>query len=376
MIKKICVVCGKEFFAKAEHAKYCSSACRESSRWDSSLEEIQEKASKDKKRAVELYDTTHTTSEISKITGRSVSFVYHAWREAGLPKRPTPLQRQVKKLREKNLCCSEIADSLGKPTKTIMQAAIAIGMPFSENEKQKSKRIGWDKQKRLKKTEQILEQELFEYCGDKFSYVSGYDGSDGKITIKCNDCGEVFERSWITIRHHKNIICPSCKEQEKKKREEELKKEQERIKQERADRRAARLKEREQKRLALIREVTCAVCGKTFTTTRRNVVCCSPECSRKNAYRRKDRRITRDKRIDKGITAMALYKRDRGVCWICGEKCDPDDYIVRNGTIICGNDYPSVDHVIPICEGGTDSWDNVKLAHRGCNSVRYWRDHA
>ena len=53
--------------------------------------------------------------------------------------------------------------------------------------------------------------------------------------------------------------------------------------------------------------------------------------------------------------------------------CDLNDYVVTDNTIICGDYYPSVDHVVAVCDGGEDSWDNVRLAHRICNSMRYYK---
>ena len=89
----------------------------------------------------------------------------------------------------------------------------------------------------------------------------------------------------------------------------------------------------------------------------------------------KQREIARRTRIaeqmvDNDITLEGLYKRDKGVCHICGGKCDYEDYVVSDQAIICGDWYPSIDHVIPLSKGGEHSWDNVKLAHRICNSKK------
>lgn len=63
-----------------------------------------------------------------------------------------------------------------------------------------------------------------------------------------------------------------------------------------------------------------------------------------------------------------LYDRDAGVCYICGGLCDWEDKQAVNGVWIYGNNYPSRDHVIPKSKGGENSWDNLRLAHRLCNS--------
>ena len=49
-------------------------------------------------------------------------------------------------------------------------------------------------------------------------------------------------------------------------------------------------------------------------------------------------------------------------------------YINENGVIICGNNYPSIEHIKPAALGGSHTWDNVKLAHRRCNSLKGVKD--
>ena len=88
---------------------------------------------------------------------------------------------------------------------------------------------------------------------------------------------------------------------------------------------------------------------------------------RDRAYvRRKHRILSRphDKGSD-GIRWRDIAKRNGGdlTCWICGCKCMPGS---------SSHDMlPSVDHVIPIYAGGTDTFDNVRIAHVGCNRDRY-----
>lgn len=74
--------------------------------------------------------------------------------------------------------------------------------------------------------------------------------------------------------------------------------------------------------------------------------------------------------VDKDITVPSLFKRDGGVCYLCGKPCRMDDFIVKDGTIICGDWYPSIDHVVPLARGGLHAWENVRLAHRICNSMK------
>lgn len=97
----------------------------------------------------------------------------------------------------------------------------------------------------------------------------------------------------------------------------------------------------------------------------RQRVVCSDECGRRLANRRKDKRIAKDKMIDKDITLGKLYERDNGICHLCGGLCDWNDEPNH-----IDSKYPSIDHLIPIANGGEHSWDNVKLAHWYCNTLR------
>lgn len=110
---------------------------------------------------------------------------------------------------------------------------------------------------------------------------------------------------------------------------------------------------------------TCVVCGKTFETYNPMQKTCCKQCGRKLANARKQKRIPEKQIIDKDITLEALYRRDSGVCYLCGGKCDWNDKDVERN--IVGRMYPSIDHIVPVSRGGLHSWDNVRLAHFGCN---------
>jgi len=112
----------------------------------------------------------------------------------------------------------------------------------------------------------------------------------------------------------------------------------------------------------------CAVCGEMFITLNKKQKTCSKECGKRYNYARKQRRVAKDKLIDKDITLEALYRRDSGVCYLCGGMCDWNDRDAEHNK--CGATYPSIDHVIPLAKGGTHAWDNVRLAHLGCNMAK------
>lgn len=87
----------------------------------------------------------------------------------------------------------------------------------------------------------------------------------------------------------------------------------------------------------------------------------------RNQDRRRDydnaRRITKRTGSPSAVVDRAMiYERDCYICWICGDVCDPDhaDWKWR----------PSFDHVLALSEGGQHAEDNIRTAHRSCNSRR------
>lgn len=206
-----------------------------------------------------------------------------------------------------------------------------------------------------------------------FEYVGGYTGTDGYADIRCKTCGEIIKRSWVTIRHGK-ATCDICEARriEKAKQERETKRiaaaeEKERIRKEKAAEKQRLAEERERNK----QERICSVCGQVFKTNRLNQLCCSPECSKRRQYKTHDKRLSKYGQKSNGITLAKLYRRDRGICYICGRTCDLNDKITdERGTVICGDTYPSIEHVIPLSLGGPNTWDNVRLACRGCNTAK------
>lgn len=113
-------------------------------------------------------------------------------------------------------------------------------------------------------------------------------------------------------------------------------------------------------------ERVCIVCGNHFFDYKQNRVTCSAECARQRRINPRYKGIT----VDRGITLAEVVKRDNQICQLCGGMIDWNDYVIKNGAKICGNAYPSIDHIVPISRGGVHAWGNVQLAHRGCNSSK------
>lgn len=121
----------------------------------------------------------------------------------------------------------------------------------------------------------------------------------------------------------------------------------------------------------------CPGCGKMVITTQKNKKYCSARCGKK--YRgkgriyilREEERVKTAVENDKTVNLRVLIKRDKNTCTICGCQCDLYDYTVTaSGAIICGDKYPSIDHIYPLSKGGSNTWDNVQLACRKCNMTK------
>lgn len=115
------------------------------------------------------------------------------------------------------------------------------------------------------------------------------------------------------------------------------------------------------------RETTkiCVICNKEFKTKRPGKQTDSRKCSMilKN-MRRADQhhvRKTREKRaFVKRVNRLSIYKRDGWICQLCHKKVDP----------LLGHPHPlsaSIDHILPLANGGTHEPRNVQLAHLICN---------
>lgn len=63
---------------------------------------------------------------------------------------------------------------------------------------------------------------------------------------------------------------------------------------------------------------------------------------------------------------IRLWERDFGVCSICLKEVIHPSLETLNS-----NDGSSADHIIPWARGGSNHLDNLRLAHRECNSERH-----
>ena len=121
--------------------------------------------------------------------------------------------------------------------------------------------------------------------------------------------------------------------------------------------------------------IRCKECGKEFVPEfgEKRSSFCSDKCMRKwcnkqGNYNREMR--LRGALVDKDITLKRVAQRDKDICYLCGHPVDWNDYSDISGNFLVGPNYPSVEHVIPIAKGGKHAWNNVRLAHCHCNSLK------
>lgn len=206
----------------------------------------------------------------------------------------------------------------------------------------------------------------------KYEYVSGYYHSDKPFKMKCCVCGNTQERSAQAVRRKKEIKCNGCanikREADKSIRHMSALNRMEKKKEETIER------NRLFKQNITTYDHVCEECGTKFTSKRKVHLYCSHECMvRYNNSTKKHRkriRVVTNGRYER-IPLTKLINRDGNICHICNEECNKNDYSYKdNGRKVFGKLYPTVDHIIPICKGGTNTWDNVKLAHMKCNITK------
>lgn len=116
--------------------------------------------------------------------------------------------------------------------------------------------------------------------------------------------------------------------------------------------------------------VPCSDCGTTITTrARRQPLCAGCRASRTVATNRRKNAKRRGARLVERFTVTQVGDRDGWLCHLCNKQVD---------RTLPGTDQrgPTIDHLIPIADGGADELANVALAHRACNVLRRNRGRA
>lgn len=136
--------------------------------------------------------------------------------------------------------------------------------------------------------------------------------------------------------------------------------------------------ERRSEKCGFVRTVkSCAVCGVQWSPLYgdRNTNTCSMECRAyyirqvKQAGKRK-RRVTKRNSaygvnpVAHYVNAMTVFNRDGWKCRACG--CDTPRRLRGS----CDDNAPELDHIIPVCKGGSHTLDNLQCLCRTCNALK------
>lgn len=206
--------------------------------------------------------------------------------------------------------------------------------------------------------------------GNKVEYVSGFIDSEKTVLIQCKKCGQQFKRSAQFARKKKNVSCPNC--QQIKKTEAKPKPEKP-AKTKSLKRIIMKTVIKPKPSLKELHILKCDECNSVFGSVRKRKLC-SQSCVNRRENRLKElrkRKARMNGKIDYSITIEKIIQKEKNVCYLCGSQCDSNDFTIDDrGSFIVGKSYPSIEHVQPISKGGTHTWDNVKLAHHYCNSIK------
>ena len=275
------------------------------------------------------------------------------------------------------------------------------------------KRFGWtnginwrdaaeaNNKKRSDEAEQRLSQRL-DSLG--FEYIDGYESKNSTIRIKCKVCGTIKSIRYDSITD--NICCIECRKEQTRQHQEVRKieyqwhsaivrAERQKVK---AEQKAEQQKIEDKKRSEYLnaKTHTCEICGKKFSIAEYMNRCGLREVQNNPRYCSKECKVVaRNQKVkeykksigynDKTLMHRARHygakrvsgwdwkrvaKRDGMRCAICGGICDPNDLYIKNGYKICGPNYPTLDHIIALADGGSHTPDNFQLAHHYCNSKK------
>ncbi|WP_420886886.1 HNH endonuclease [Brachybacterium muris] len=111
----------------------------------------------------------------------------------------------------------------------------------------------------------------------------------------------------------------------------------------------------------------CRVCATPFLSPHLDVTCSAACQAIRDADSRRDHkhryRARRRGALITPVSPRTIYERDGWTCRLCGRPIDRD---ADPQSPLA----PSLDHIIPLANGGTHEPSNVWTAHRQCNSER------
>lgn len=111
----------------------------------------------------------------------------------------------------------------------------------------------------------------------------------------------------------------------------------------------------------------CYTCGTTYVSETTSITCsasCAVSKASADRAEHKHRRRARERAAYVApVDRRTIYDRDDWTCWLCHLPIDRDADAQSDMA-------PSLDHMIPLANGGTHEPGNTRTAHRLCNALR------
>ena len=220
-------------------------------------------------------------------------------------------------------------------------------------------------------------RQIKEKYGEQFELIfmsETNDKGERTLVIRCSTCGTEKTISSISTRGSRKRRCTVCfppdrtniiRSHARSENTKRIKSLETRLKNEKK-----RNKKKLEKNQLCIK--FCEDCNLVIIPNNRKVC---DECKRKSERSRETkkwniRRLKTREDYDSEVTLDWTIEQYNNICYLCGKPCDRNDYKIVNGNKVVGRSYPTMEHVIPICEGGKHTKDNVKLACHACNSKK------
>lgn len=291
------------------------------------------------------------------------------------------LYQKIKSLREQGKTYREIADELGYARRYIQEYCHRHKeLQYTEEERNNVERVAWNKGGVLADWNSKVQ---VKYDGKCELVNVGESKSNGErvITVRCLTCGAEKEVSSNSFKGEagKHGHCEVCSVKETEIRRTIAKQNyqaKKSVKQMRKRLEANQIGFRFCKCGALLQshKQLCDACREKHKqdSIRKQSYKQNYKKNKEIWYKAEVKREARLKGVkrDRDATLKALYEKYHGICYLCGEVCDWNDGRWERGVFRAGGRYPSREHVIALKNGGDDTWSNLNLAHRSCNSKK------
>lgn len=318
------------------------------------------KYSKEQKdRIAELYLSLGTYKRVCKAAGCSMNTVWRVCAEYGIGVGTGGNQSTQRKVTDEEilqdidagLTRRQIAEKRGIHVENLARRMRKLGKYARKPDKAERKPNRGDF-KPLPTTNTWHETETTKMLASRYEDFEYIGYMRGRVRLRCRACGAIVEKSKTCIGRSEILRCENC---ESLREENDLRK---------------KLVEALTAITLLKTPRTCARCGREFYSQYAGQKYCSRKCrmsEKKNLRDYRKRCAKTGTEVDNKITLGKVYARDGGICQICGKPTRWDD---KSWTGSFGPEYPTIDHIKAIANGGGHTWDNVQLAHALCNSYK------